>query len=1042
MHPMRIAIILFFLGLTSALAQPVITAGPKLDAITHSTARVVWITNTSSNSRVEYGTTSSYGVVNDWPKTVTVHGSYMSGLAPATTYHFRVCSTAGSQTVCSQDQTFTTAAAPSVHPVLPNPPAEKVDTSMPSGPYGPPFMVNSGCTNMGSILNSLSSLTGSLNYEIRIPPSSSGTECHGIFEFPRRPNHTGWIVVRPDMPDTALPPEGVRTRDEFLPNMARFRSDVFGLPTSGGYNSQTYIPSGCSPDSYYWITSYGSGFPLLVCKNQGSSGSQEVMDATAASPVVLTVPGHGYSTGQVVEVANIGVTVRQVANNGTYSRWIIDRIDENTFALRDSYGSGAFTEGGTVNRLDHLQQVAHTSGTSLPATCTPDEWFYKTNGPEQKENGYWCTSPNKWTNVRMVNTSEGTSAFAAIRFEDNASRYRFLGIEVTHNPVPNPYPSGWEHGNNRQGEVGSLVYTNGTMSHLIFDRVDVHGQGFPARITHGLYLNGSHVALIDSRVHEIHRWCNRPVTGNLEAYAVIVTEGGPGKIENNLLNSNGITLFFPDNSPLQDVAGPSRTSFVVTPPSDFEIVRNDFVHYEKHIYNRPENLTEGHGKTWFNRHHLEWKRGRRMLVKGNTFHINWSDVNKGGFVILTPTSSGTMADTTINSVSGGTVSTNENVSYWKPGFMVYIRNSSSSAHNGLWEIATVSSHSFTLVDPPSGSGTGGVVQVVASDVQVSDIDIVNNTFRYGPSNLLMIGFHNYSTGSLPTKLTARVRFHNNLLYGMNGRSHADGGWVSGNSIDPDGTKARGSYAASAAYGLEDLIITGNTFIDFTGESQHILFHDSTVMSRGKNEGLKIEGNLFLSANDWNTRLVEIGGGPTGLNALNEQWTQWPNPSWSFRDNVFCCGLSSNGYPEGNFWPAAPQDIKLQRYTAMNYTSSNFRLRPDSRYRGGDPGEPVNKAGADIGAIEAAHGKVQDVRVREITAGSATVSYLAPDAQSCTVEFSENAAWGTGTRISDGGGNRVRNMVLNSLAPGKKYHYRILCAVEQPSGTFSTRGGSE
>jgi hypothetical protein len=433
-----------------------------------------------------------------------------------------------------------------------------------------------------------------------------------------------------------------------------------------------------------------------------------------------------------------------------------------------------------------------------------------------------------------------------------------------------------------------------------------------------------------------------------------------------------------------------------------------------------------------------------MLVKANTFHLNWSDVNKGGFVILTPTSSSNPAAATINSISGDTVTISDNLSQWKPGFMVYISSSSSPQHNGLWEIASVSGNSVKLVDAPSGTGSGGTIQVVASDVQVSDIDIVDNTFRLGPNALLMIGFHNYSTGTLPTKLTARVRFHNNLVYGMDSQSYADGGWVSANAIDPSGTQARGSYAVSAAYGIEDLTITNNTLIDFDGRTQHLLFHDSTTLNRGSSEGLKVEGNVFLSMDPGSTFPVEIGGGTRGTAALNAQWTRWPNPGWIFRDNVFCCGISGSGYPSGNFWLFQPGDLKLRAYKPYDYSRADFRLGPDSPFLGGKPGKSIRRAGANIQTVQDTRGEVQDVRVRENQAGAAVISYLSPDTNACTVEYSTSELWGTGQRIDDGGGDRVRNVQLSGLSRGATYHYRIYCGTPQdhtythPNGSFAVK----
>ena len=92
--------------------------------------------------------------------------------------------------------------------------------------------------------------------------------------------------------------------------------------------------------------------------------------------------------------------------------------------------------------------------------------------------------------------------------------------------------------------------TGPTNDRIIFDRCDIHGLDYPGRVGRGLYLNGSNVALIHSRVHKINRWGEGTdaVTG-LEAAAVDISTGpGPGTLEDNLLEAIGITVFFPDAS--------------------------------------------------------------------------------------------------------------------------------------------------------------------------------------------------------------------------------------------------------------------------------------------------------------------------------------------------------------------------------------------------------------------------------------------------------------------------------------------------------------
>lgn len=91
---------------------PQITAGPTA-APADCTAGITWTTDELSTSVVQFGTTVAYGSTASTSGNVTSHSVTLSGLTPATTYHYRAGSTDGSGNgpSWSADSTFTTAAA-------------------------------------------------------------------------------------------------------------------------------------------------------------------------------------------------------------------------------------------------------------------------------------------------------------------------------------------------------------------------------------------------------------------------------------------------------------------------------------------------------------------------------------------------------------------------------------------------------------------------------------------------------------------------------------------------------------------------------------------------------------------------------------------------------------------------------------------------------------------------------------------------------------------------------------------------------------------
>jgi hypothetical protein len=914
MHKFSVCdVVACFFCLVSA-ANGAIIQGPVVDAITYSTARVTWITDVSSTTVIRYGPTSAYGKTTTGFVSGTIHSWYISGLAPSTTYHFQACSAAGSGTeTCSADRTFTTTAQSSQS--LPEPPRATVDVSMPMGAWGTPFQIAPDCSNLPAVITSLADLTGNLNYEVRIP---ARTECRGQFIFPKRPNHTGWVVVR----SNSWLPEGTRVSGSSVGQMAVFRTDALPAPR---YHLN-FLPATCSPDALFSAFNV-PGMGVFVCKPQGGPGTPKGISAVAAATggALVTVPAHGYSTGNVVKVA--------MTNAGVDGTWRIKVINANQVLLEGAPTPRTYTAGGTVTRNESWMQVPHQSGTTLPTSCTVNSWFYKSD-KAPAEAVYWCTQPNVWTNTRLIFTPSGES-YAAIQFADGAMQYRFIGLEVTHNPVPNPPPAGWSVKDYKQGSVGSLITTKESNSRIVFDRCDVHGLDYPARLGIGVQLDGSHVALINSRVHKVNRWQSTNDGINDEAFGINIGPGpGPGKIENNYIEAIGITIFFP---------GAGMEGYHGTPAADYEIRRNYFAHSDKYLYGSPANVS---GKNYSNRHHLEWKSGRRMLVEGNIFDTNWADINQGAFVMLSPRLGSLPPPKTITSLSHGIVTVSSDTYPYKPGMLISLRSTGAANHDGIWQVASVPTPtSFRLANAPAGTGTTGSSSAVASDIQVSDIDLRNNIFRYGPNVLWVLGHEYYA---LNTKTTQRIAFRNNMVHNIDARAGINGGWSSPISSYV-GTLGRPGIVVYAARGVEDLTVMNNTMHDVKGTAPTFLFFDA--IDDGGNAGLLVQNNIFTASKP---NVAQINGTYFGTNALNAGWTAYSGMSWVMTGNVFCCStpspsslvppLNSLLITEGaiGFNNAAAGDYSLALSSPYTAGKACFGISGDCTSDGKNPGVDFNQ----------------------------------------------------------------------------------------------------
>jgi len=105
---------------TPDTTAPIISA-VTANSITQTSASITWTLNEPGTGQVEYGTTTSYGTPSTLESSFnyTTHVQTISGLAPGTTYHYRVKSSdqAGNQRI-SGDFTFTTLGGNSPTPTV------------------------------------------------------------------------------------------------------------------------------------------------------------------------------------------------------------------------------------------------------------------------------------------------------------------------------------------------------------------------------------------------------------------------------------------------------------------------------------------------------------------------------------------------------------------------------------------------------------------------------------------------------------------------------------------------------------------------------------------------------------------------------------------------------------------------------------------------------------------------------------------------------------------------------------------------------------
>lgn len=97
-------------GSTSVSIISLAISSVSVSDIGNSSAKINWTTNESSNSTVQYGTTTGYGSSKNDTSQVTSHSLEITGLSANTTYHYKIQSTdSGGNTAETSDNTFVTA---------------------------------------------------------------------------------------------------------------------------------------------------------------------------------------------------------------------------------------------------------------------------------------------------------------------------------------------------------------------------------------------------------------------------------------------------------------------------------------------------------------------------------------------------------------------------------------------------------------------------------------------------------------------------------------------------------------------------------------------------------------------------------------------------------------------------------------------------------------------------------------------------------------------------------------------------------------------
>lgn len=1003
-----------------------ITQAPIVDAITPSSARVIWMTDVASNTYIQYGLTTQYGFTSRGPSTQSTraHAWHITGLAPGTEYHFSVCSKAGTDEVCSADQTFTTVSRPLGTIAEPRPPAVEVDTTMPEQ-AGATLIVGPDCDDPGTGLVARWN-QAPWGSTVIIPTT---TVCTGQYVFPAKAADTAvphrWIVTRTSTPDDELPPPGTRLDPAVygskLSRVQTNRANIYWASRAG-------LPAPCIAGSFYWVTDDVRPFKLAQCVNAGTPKPVTAATGAGVSPIRLTVPNHGF--GGQTRIYVKGINGNRAAN-GTFDAQV---IDNSTLALYIPTGGPAsgvsdYTSGGTV-QPNQWADVPYTSGTSLPPGCQEGSWFVL-GSSNPIDNVYRCIQPGVWTKWWM-GPADSPKTLSAIDLGSTGRYLRFIGLEITHARPPfDPLTMQFTYNvfvQQNGWNFWQLINQGPGADHIIWDRCWIHGQSDTARTSGGINLDGSHVAIIDSTLNDLVQWSGTEAgSSGYEVTGIALGQGpGPALIRNNRIEALGIALFAPSD----------YCCVIPQEPNDVVVSRNDFFWDEKWRAGSPT----WNGRLSRVRHHFELKFGRRWRIEGNRFTNTWATVNSGSAIALTPRAEPGTVLSLLSSVQNGVVTCLFNCPTVTPGEWITISNTSNPAQQTGWKVAEVLSARTFRVEGETGNSTSGWFNRMQAPLGLSDILITNNVFESVSNGIFIIGHtEGPNSPSMQLDTAARISVHNNLFASIDGQRGDAAGFL------PNGS---GGYAVYISNGMEDFSFTHNTIVSSRGNGNLALEYYNAHLPTGTgtpNSGLRYENNILVYGPSPQEGTINASGTAFGTLALNLLWQAGESPAWTYRNNIIArAGVAPTAapfgpYPPNNYWH---DTTTLGPIAYMNPGTGDFRLR--DRYRNdftcfaqpGDCSSSGTEPGVNMNELRAAMGAPM---FASLIGGPrhALVQFTAPaDAAPCGIRVA-NAAWQSLGSTLASAATRARSLLVPGLQPASDYQFTLDCGRSVALGYFRT-----
>jgi hypothetical protein len=266
---------------------------------------------------------------------------------------------------------------------------------------------------------------------------------------------------------------------------------------------------------------------------------------------------------------------------------------------------------------DHIVMTADISGNfTIPSRTSSGIWVVvRTDrlGSLPAE-GTRAVAADAATKMRKLT---GTGGDIGLQINSGSSYIRFVGIEIT-NTVNACYAT------MINGTVGAGAVLADIPHHITFDRCYIHNAGDgtispnPNGVRHAIAIAARYFAVVDSTIDNI-------ISEGGESQTIYVNGGtGPVKVKNNYLRGAGESGgLFAEQPTYHPYPNPTDANPADITYEDNEISNDPSWPYAiRHIC---KNL-------------LEFKQGKRILVKHNKFYNHWQGSQNGYFFVAGPKS--------------------------------------------------------------------------------------------------------------------------------------------------------------------------------------------------------------------------------------------------------------------------------------------------------------------------------------------------------------------------------------------------------------------